>query len=173
MRVELYHGAMKRIGIYAGSFDPPTKGHLWMIEQGAALFDELVVVLGVNPDKKGFLTGAQRMDALRGMLAGGPANVRIEKMNGGFLVDFAKRLGATHLLRGIRNTVDFEYEKSMERMNARMAPGLQTVYLLPPRELEEISSSFVRGFVGVQDWQRWVQECVPANVFNIIASLRK
>ena len=127
---------MKRIGIYAGSFDPPTKGHLWMIEQGAQLFDELVVVLGVNPDKRGFLTGQQRMDALRGMLAGGPANVRVEKMQGGFLVDFARRLGATHLLRGIRNTVDFEYEKSMDRMNARMEPALRTVYLLPPPELE-------------------------------------
>ena len=164
---------MKRIGIYAGSFDPPTSGHLWMIQQGACLFDELVVVLGVNPDKKGFLSEAQRMDALRGMLAGGPANVRVEKMNGGFLVDYARRLGATHLLRGIRNTVDFEYEKSMDRMNARMEPALQTVYLMPPPELESVSSSFVRGFVGVQGWQRWVRECVPANVFNIIASVNK
>ena len=164
---------MKRIGIYAGSFDPPTKGHLWMIEQGAQLFDELVVVLGVNPDKKGFLTAQQRMDALRGMLAGGLANVRVEKMQGGFLVEFTRRLGATHLLRGVRNTVDFEYEKSMDRMNARMEPGLRTVYLMPPPELEEVSSSMVRGFVGVQGWQRWVQECVPANVFNIIAAAQK
>ncbi len=164
---------MKRIGIYAGSFDPPTSGHLWMIQQGASLFDELVVVLGVNPDKKGFLSEAQRMDALRGMLVGGPSNVRVEKMSGGFLVEYARRLGATHLLRGIRNTVDFEYEKSMDRMNARMEPALQTVYLMPPPELETISSSFVRGFVGVQGWQRWVRECVPANVFNIIASVNK
>ena len=161
---------MKRIGIYAGSFDPPTKGHLWMIEQGATLFDELVVVLGVNPDKKGFLTENQRVDALRGMLAEGPANVRVEKMQGGFLVDFARRMGATHLLRGIRNATDFEYEKSMDRMNARMEPEIRTVYLMPPPELEAVSSSFVRGFVGVQGWQRWVESCVPANVFNIIAS---
>ncbi len=161
---------MKRIGIYAGSFDPPTNGHLWMIEQGAALFDELVVVLGVNPDKKSFLTENQRMDALRGMLVHAPANVRVERMQGGFLVDFARRLGATHLLRGIRNTVDFEYEKSMDRMNARMEPELRTVYLMPPPELEDVSSSFVRGFAGVQGWQRWVQASVPPNVFNIIAS---
>lgn len=141
-----------------------------MIEQGAMLFDELVVVLGVNPDKKSFLTGQQRMDALRGMLAGGPANVRVEKMQGGFLVDFARRMGATHLLRGIRNATDFEYEKSMDRMNARMEPEIRTVYLMPPPELEAVSSSFVRGFAGVQGWQRWVESCVPANVFNIIAS---
>ena len=141
-----------------------------MIEQGATLFDELVVVLGVNPDKKGFLTENQRVDALRGMLAEGPANVRVEKMQGGFLVDFARRMGATHLLRGIRNATDFEYEKSMDRMNARMEPEIRTVYLMPPPELEAVSSSFVRGFVGVQGWQRWVESCVPANVFNIIAS---
>ena len=141
-----------------------------MIEQGATLFDELVVVLGVNPDKKSFLTGQQRMDALRGMLAGGPVNVRVEKMQGGFLVDFARRIGATHLLRGIRNATDFEYEKSMDRMNARMEPEIRTVYLMPPPELEAVSSSFVRGFAGVQGWQRWVESCVPANVFNIIAS---
>ena len=55
----------------------------------------------------------------------------------------------------------------------RREPSLQTVYLMPPPELEAISSSFVRGFVGVQDWQRWVRECVPANVFNIIASMNK
>ncbi len=164
---------MKRIGIYAGSFDPPTNGHLWMIHRGAELFDELVVLVGVNPDKTSFLSEPQRMDALRGMLTGGPANVRVEKMQGGFLVDYARKLGATHLLRGIRNTIDFEYEKSMGRMNARMEPEMKTVYLVPPPELEEISSSYVRGFVGVHGWQRWVQECVPANVFNIIAAQQK
>ena len=108
------------------------------------MFDELVVVLGVNPDKKGFLSEPQRMDALRGLLPLVPSNVRVEKMSGGFLVDYARRIQATHLLRGVRNTVDFEYEKSMDRMNARMEPGIQTVYLMPPAELEEVSSSMVR-----------------------------
>ena len=78
---------MKRIGIYAGSFDPPTNGHLWMIQQGAELFDELVVVLGANPDKKGFLSEDARLNALRSMLQDCPPNVRVERMQGGFLVD--------------------------------------------------------------------------------------
>lgn len=163
---------MKRIGIYAGSFDPPTNGHLWMIEKGAQLFDELVVLLAVNPDKKDFLTEKQRLDALRGMLINGPANVRVEAMNSGFLVDYATRIGVTHLLRGIRNTSDFEYEKAMASMNSRMEPLIQTVFLTPPAELEAVSSSFVRGFVGVPGWQRWVKACVPANVFNIIAQVK-
>lgn len=159
---------MKRTGIYAGSFDPPTNGHLWMMRAGAALFDELVVVAAVNPEKQGFLPREVRCRALQDMAAELP-NVRVVSMEHGFLADFARELGATHLLRGMRNTVDFEYEKSMARMNARMEPQLQSVFLLPPPELEEISSSYVRGFVGEPGWERWVRDCVPPCVFNLIA----
>lgn len=158
---------MKRTGIYAGSFDPPTNGHLWMIRAGAALFDELVVVVAENPDKKGFLSAEERCGALRTMTADLPT-VRVAAASGGFLVDTAKALGATHLLRGMRNTVDFEYEKTMARMNARMEPSLQTVFLLPPPELGEISSSLVRGFTAAEGWQRWVKPCVPACVYQLM-----
>ena len=152
---------MKRIGVYAGSFDPPTRGHLWMMQQGAALFDELVVVLAVNPDKPGFLPAEERVRALRALTAELPPNVRIEVSECGFLVDFAKQLGATHLLRGIRNGVDLEYEKCMERMNAAMEPGIRSVYLLPPPELEAISSSLVRGFAGQPGNERWLAAALP------------
>lgn len=159
---------MQRIAVYAGSFDPPTNGHLWMIQQGAALFDELIVAVAVNPDKPGYFSRDERMQALREMIEGLPQNVHVESVNHGFLVDFARKMGATYLLRGMRNTVDFEYEKSMARMNARMEPTLQSVFLLPPNELEEVSSSFVRGFVGVSGWERWVQACVPPCVYRLI-----
>ncbi len=163
---------MKRIGLYAGSFDPPTNGHLWMMRAGAALFDELVVVAAVNPEKQGFLTWEERRRALQDMAAELP-NVRVMSMEHGFLVDFAREQGATHLLRGMRNTVDFEYEKSMARMNARMEPQLQSVFLLPPPELEEISSSYVRGFVREPGWERWVRVCVPPCVFSLIAEKKR
>lgn len=159
---------MKRIAIYAGSFDPPTNGHLWMIRQGAQLFDELVVVLAVNPDKKGFFSLDQRRTALESMLTELPDNVKLATVPNGFLVDFARGAGARYLLRGIRNTVDFEYEKSMARMNNRMDAGIHSVFLMPPSELEELSSSFVRGFVGLPGWERWVQVCVPPRVFRMI-----
>ncbi len=152
---------MKRIGIYAGSFDPPTRGHLWMMQQGATLFDELIVVLAVNPDKPGFLTAEERVRVLRALTAELPPNVRLEVSERGFLVDFAKHLGATHLLRGIRNSVDLEYEKCMERMNAAMEPGIRSVYLLPPPELEAISSSLVRGFAGQPGNERWLAATLP------------
>lgn len=162
---------MKRIAVYAGSFDPPTNGHLWMIRQGAQLFDELVVVLAVNPDKKGFFSLAQRRAALESMLAELPDNVKLATVPNGFLVDFAREAGARYLLRGIRNTVDFEYEKSMARMNNRMAADVHSVFLMPPSELEELSSSFVRGFVGLPGWERWVRVCVPPCVFGMIRDI--
>lgn len=164
---------MARIGIYAGSFDPPTLGHLWMIRQGAALFDELVVALAVNPDKRPFLSMEERQAALEEMLAGLPGRVRVEVVQHGFLVDFAREAGAEYLLRGVRNTKDFEYEKTLARMNGRMEPGIRTVLLVPPGELEEISSSLVRGFVGTPGWERWVSACVPPCVFSRICAAEK
>ncbi len=161
---------MKRIAIYAGSFDPPTNGHLWMIRQGAELFDELIVTLAVNPQKSGFLPLAERERLLRCMVAELP-NVRVATVEQGFLVDFALAQGANYLLRGARNTADFEYEKTMARMNARMEPGIHSVLLMAPGELEEISSSMVRGFVGVPGWERWVRACVPPCVFEAVAAL--
>ena len=141
------------------------------MSRGAELFDELVVVLAVNPDKKGFLPMEVRRELLQQMAVGLLGNVRVEVVPQGFLVDFASRTGATHLLRGIRNTIDFEYEKAMARMNARLQPEIQTVFLMPPSELEEISSSMVRGFVGLPGWERWVKVCVPSCVFESITKL--
>lgn len=158
---------MKKIGVYAGSFDPPTLGHLWMMQRGAALFDELLVVLAVNPEKKGFLTMEQRAALLREITAPLP-NVRVECLTAGFLVDWAKEQGATHLLRGIRNSADLDYERTMAQMNVRMEPALQTVFLMPPSELEAVSSSLVRGFVGQKDGERWVNACVPPCVAKVL-----
>ena len=141
------------------------------MQRGAEMFDELVVVLAVNPDKKGFLPLSVRQKLLQQMAAELPGNVRVEVLSQGFLVDFASRIGASYLLRGIRNTIDFEYEKSMARMNIRQQPEIQSVFLMPPSELEEISSSIVRGFVGLPGWERWVKPCVPSCVFDAISEL--
>lgn len=160
--------SMQRIGIYAGSFDPPTNGHLWMIQRGAEMFDELVVVLAVNPDKRGLFSLEQRKQLMESLLESLPSHVRLATVEQGFLVDFARKVGAGFLLRGIRNTKDFEYEKSMARMNARMESDIRSVFLMPPGELEEISSTMVKGFIGVPGWQRWVRSCVPPCVFEAI-----
>ncbi len=164
---------MKRIALYAGSFDPPTNGHLWMIRQGAALFDELIVTLAVNPKKDDFLPLAERERLLNCMVADLPGTVHVATVEREFLVDYANSRGATYLLRGVRNSTDFEYEKPMERMNASMAPGIRSVFLMPPAELEHISSSQVRGFVGFAGWEQWVKACVPACVSEAIEAQKK
>lgn len=160
---------MSRIAVYAGSFDPPTNGHLWMMRQGAALFDELVVALAVNPDKTSFLSLAQRRELLSQIIAELPSHVRLEVVEKSFLVDFACETGASFLLRGLRSTNDFEYEKSMARMNARMEPKIQPVFLMAPSEFEQVSSTIVRGFVGMPGWERWAGACVPEVVFDCIS----
>ena len=96
-------------------------------------------------------------------------NVRIAELREGFLAEYAHSIGATHLLRGVRNSVDFEYEKNMARVNARMVPQLQTVFLAPAPEVEDISSSLGRGLVGQPGWQRWVRPLVTPSVFDMIA----
>ena len=159
---------MKKTAVYAGSFDPPTLGHLWMMQQGASLFDELVVVSAVNPDKKGFFSPEKRRSALDSLLAELPPNVRICELRQGFLAEFAVSIGATHRLRGIRNAADFDYEKTIARVNAQMVPQLQTVFLTPPAELENVSSSLIRGFVGQPGWQNWVRPFITQSVFRLI-----
>ncbi len=159
---------MKRTAVYAGSFDPPTNGHLWMMRQGSVLFDELIVILAVNPEKRSFLPMEQRVRLLESLAADLPGRVRVEVRMQGFLAEHATQLGATHLLRGVRNASDLEYEKTMARMNARMQPELQTVFLVPPPEYEDVSSSLVRGFIGQPGWERWVQPCVPPSVLDAL-----
>lgn len=162
---------MKRIGIYAGSFDPPTLGHQWMIQRGAELFDELVVLLAINPDKTPLLSQEERCSALQQMLAHVPGQVWVEILPARqTTVSYARHIGATHLLRGVRCAADLDYERSLLRMNATMEPGIQTVLLMPPPELEHITSSMVKGFLGLQDWERWVSACVPPAVLSLIRS---
>ena len=98
-------------------------------------------------------------------------NVRIHELHQGFLAEYAHSIGATHLLRGVRNTIDFEYEKTMARVNAQMVPQLQTVFLTPSPECENISSSLVRGLIGQPNWEQWVRPLVTPTTFTLIQNL--
>ena len=158
---------MKRTAVYAGSFDPLTNGHLWIIQQGTSMFDELIVAIGTNPDKKYTFSHAERLDMLRGALAGFP-RVRIDEFHNRFLVDFAKENQASFMIRGIRSTQDYEYERVMRHINADMAPSVTTVFLMPPRDIAELSSSMVKGLIGPEGWEEQVSRYVPENVFNIL-----
>lgn len=161
---------MKR-GVYAGSFDPVTNGHLWMIRRGAELFDEFIIAVGENPEKRCSYSHAERAALLRACTMDIP-NVRVESFTNRFLVEYANEVGATYVLRGIRNVPDYEFERAMRHINADMSADITTVFLMPPREYAEISSSFVKGLIGPEGWQGVVQRYVPNAVFHFICQKR-
>lgn len=153
-----------RKAVYAGSFDPITLGHLWIIQQAAPLFDELVVAVGVNPDKKASFTIDQRLDFIRESTVGVPRCV-VASFANKYLVDYAVEVGASYIIRGIRNESDFTYERAMRHINSDLRPEVLTVFLMPPREIAELSSSMVKGMVGPAGWELIVQRSVPPCVF--------
>ncbi|HEX4792830.1 MAG TPA: pantetheine-phosphate adenylyltransferase [Humisphaera sp.] len=152
-----------RHAVYAGSFDPITNGHLWMIENGSRLFDRLTVAIGVNPDKRYLFALEERLQMLR-EAAVSLANVTVASFENMFLVNYAREIGATFILRGIRNEQDYGYERGMRYVNAEFNAEILTVFLMPPREYAEISSSFVKGLVGPGGWEQILPKYVPVGV---------
>lgn len=153
----------RQLGIYAGSFDPPTLGHLWMIEQGAELFDSLIVALGINPDKRYLFSSDDRLEMLRQSTEHLP-NVGIHSFTNQFLINFAESVGARFILRGIRNESDYEQERMMRNVNGDLDPRVTTVFLMPPRAIAEVSSSLVKGLVGPEGWEDVIKSYVSQAV---------
>lgn len=156
----------RRIGVVAGSFDPITKGHEWLITQAAGLCDELHVVIGTNPAKKYLFPDEERKRLVEAALRDLPGSpeVSLHFLKNDLLIHLAQRAGATHLIRGIRNTEDFNYEVQMALVNRKICPNIQTVYLVPPPDLSEVSSSTVRGLVGFSGWEDIVAGYVSEDV---------
>ncbi|MBT7214927.1 MAG: pantetheine-phosphate adenylyltransferase [Verrucomicrobia bacterium] len=155
--------------VYAGSFDPPTNGHLWMISQGLALFDRLVVAIGQNPSKNYVFSTEERVDLLRSSIPS-CERLTITHFDNRYLVDYAKEVGAEFILRGIRSPGDYEYERVMRHINSDMAPDINTVFLMPPREMAELSSSMVMGMVGPEGWGKTVRRYLPSPVFDALVT---
>ena len=134
---------MKRIkAIYPGSFDPPTNGHLDLIERGSKIFDELVVAILRNPEKDPLFSVADRRKMLEAMTSD-IENVSVDTFEG-LTVDYALRVEARAILRGIRAISDYEYELQMALMNRKLQPGLETVFMLPAEKYSYVSSRLVR-----------------------------
>ncbi len=162
-----------RRAVYAGSFDPPTNGHLWMIAEAQRLFDELIVAIGVNPNKKSTYSVAERRTMLEKITADFP-NVRITSFEKEYLVNFAHSINAPFVVRGIRTATDYEYERAVRHINADLQPEIRTIFLMPPREIVEISSTMVKGLVGYTGWQEVVKQYVPPPVYEkMIADYHK
>src|SRR6266436_3647806 len=169
MRAKSRH---QKSGVYAGSFDPLTIGHLWMIEQGVRLFDRLTVAVGVNPDKKYTFSLEDRLTMLRESTKKYP-RVSVASFSNRYLIHYAQLVGATHILRGIRTESDYEFERTMRNINGDLDSGICTVFLMPPRGIAEVSSSMVRGLIGPAGWQKIVRKYVPEPVYKrLLASHR-
>jgi pantetheine-phosphate adenylyltransferase len=158
-------GKTRRLGVYAGSFDPATIGHLWMIEQGVRIFDRLTIAIGVNPEKRYRFTLEQRIEMLRGSTRH-LKKVAVTSFSNRYLIHYAQEIGATHILRGIRSESDYEYERTMRNINGDLDADICTVFLIPPRHIAEVSSSMVRGLVGPAGWQKIIRQYVPKAVYK-------
>jgi pantetheine-phosphate adenylyltransferase len=133
---------MTRIAIYPGSFDPPTKGHEDLIRRSLVLADRLIVAVAINVAKQPLFPVEERLALLRTTIGDDP-RVTFEAFDG-LLAVYARRVGATLVIRGLRAVSDFEYEFQMALMNRQLHPSLETVFLVPSVDLTYLSSSLVR-----------------------------
>ena len=147
--------------IYPGTFDPPTNGHVDLIQRGAKLFDHLTVAILNNPEKNPLFTVEERVEMLK-EVTGTLANVSIATFEG-LMVEFARRQGASAVLRGIRAISDYEYEFQMALMNRRIAPEIETVFLQPAGRYSFVSSRMLK---EVFSFGGDVTGLVPPNVLK-------
>jgi pantetheine-phosphate adenylyltransferase len=147
--------------LYPGTFDPPTNGHVDLIQRGALLFDHLTVAILSNSAKDPVFSVEERVEMLREVTAEMP-NVEVATFDG-LMVDFARQLGATAVLRGIRAISDYEYEFQMALMNRRLAPEIETVFLQPAGRYSFFSSRMLK---EVYSLGGDVTGLVPPNVFK-------
>ena len=154
--------------LIAGSFDPITKGHVWMIEKARELFDDVIVAVAHNPQKKSLLTVEERQLLIYASLDAHKLwNITmIDERD--FTVTYARDVGCTHIVRGIRNTTDFEFEHQLNLINREISGDIETVYLMPPRELIEVSSSMVKSLMGLHGWEKIAGRYVTDPVLEML-----
>ena len=133
---------MATVALFPGSFDPFTEGHLNILKRALTMFDEIVVAVGVNQDKSGFFSTEQKLDIIRQATKDlkGVRAVNYE----GLTIEICRELGIRHIVRGVRNMLDFENERSIADANRRLAPEIETIIIPTAQEFAHISSSAVR-----------------------------
>lgn len=153
---------METLALYPGSFDPITYGHLDILERATELFDEVIITIAVNSKKETVFTGDERETLIRECLKDKEWADRVEVQQfTGLLVDFAKQKNAQTLVRGVRQVSDFEYEFRMALTNRRLAPDVDTVFLMPNEQLTFISASLVK---EIAYWDGDLSSFVPEHV---------
>lgn len=151
--------------VITGSFDPITLGHEWLIKKASEMFDEIVVVIAKNDQKKSYFLDEEKESFVKDSVKD-LKNVTVVTIEDQFIVSYAESIGAKFLVRGVRNAQDLEYERTIERMNQSISSKVQTVFLMPPSDLQHISSSLVKSLVGFTGWNKVVAPLVPPSVYS-------
>lgn len=136
---------MERIAVFPGSFDPITRGHESVILRAVPLFDRIIVAIGMNAEKKSFFSLEQRLGWLNDVFRNEPG-ISIMQYEG-LTIDFCREVNAKFLLRGLRTSADFEFERSIGQINKQLEPDIETVFLLTAPEHTALNSSIVRDIV--------------------------
>ena len=162
---------MQKIAVFAGSFDPFTVGHLDIVKRASALFDEVWVLLAVNASKRYMFSEETRLEMVRKAVENIP-NVKVDSFDG-LTVDFAKRVGAKFLVRGIRNAADVDYEQTVAWNNKILFPECETVFLSSAPEHLMVSSTVVRellkaGIAGDTEGGKLLAKYVPESTISLL-----
>src|SRR5688572_7472048 len=157
------HASRQRVAVFPGQFDPITNGHLDVIRRGAGLFDELIVGVGVNPEKRELFTVDERVRMIKALLKEDPG-VRVEKYVG-LTVDFVRHAKATAILRGIRDVSDLRYEFQLALAN-RAVGGVETVFIMAGEQYALTSSSLIRQVVALGGDVRQLKPILPEIVID-------
>jgi pantetheine-phosphate adenylyltransferase len=137
---------MEKIAVFPGSFDPFTIGHESVLQRALPLFDKVIVMLGVNNTKKTLFSVEKRKQMIEDLFHDEP-KVKVE-IHDGLTIDFCKKVSATHILRGLRTSADFEYERAIAQVNKKMYNNIETIFLLTLPEHTPVNSSVVRDILN-------------------------
>ncbi|MET3133786.1 pantetheine-phosphate adenylyltransferase [Oxalobacteraceae bacterium GrIS 1.11] len=166
---------MKKIG-FSGTLDPITNGHMWVIGEARSIADEVIVFLSQNPVKQPQFPAEERKKIIeQSARERGWENVQVVIVKSDYTARVAKKHGADYLIRGIRTTADFDYENLIQQTNVDVLQGAKTLFVMPPRDLGSVSSSFVKALEGPVGWNWTMKKFVPGPAYRawILGWLRK
>ncbi|MDO8559346.1 MAG: pantetheine-phosphate adenylyltransferase [bacterium] len=162
----------KKLAVYAGSFDPLTLGHLWVIEQAAEVFEQLIVAIGTNPQKHCMFSAEERLEMIQKSTAH-LRNVQIDSYPNRYLIKYAQSVGARFIIRGIRSEKDYKDERDLGDFNSKIDPSITTIFLIPPQGIADVSSSRVKELIGPEGWEDIMKMYVPDPVLEKLKEIRR
>lgn len=176
IRLASYKKDNKKIGMFAGSFDPITLGHQHLIKKSLEIVDFLIVGISTNKNKTSFVKGGAKAHLIESSLVEflSPEELKrvyIKTIPEHLLtIKYAKKLGVNFMFRGIRSATDLDYESQINLLQKKIEPSIETIYLITPRELMEISSSLVKSIYGLEDWELIAKDYVSKSVLNYLST---